>query len=308
MSDHVRFMGPIDRVLFLKGQVRTQGLSTGELGVLARAAHERHFRRGQKLLEVGAPVRHWYLLVEGKASLVRQGQPRLTLQEPDAVGLLEWLADLPIEAEVVAETQLVTLEISTDAMLEIYEDHFSILQTTIRAIAARTHEHLMRHIGGTHRQIWREDVMMAEREMDLVERMVLFQRSPFFREASLETVAQLVSRMKQLPIRAATTLWRAGDPASDTDFILAGTVRGTLGDGQQFTAGPGYPLGNVENIARHRRWYTAVAETDIVVLRTEAEHFFDTFEDQFDVGLYFLREQARGLLRYIEAEELGTIM
>ena len=76
-----------------------------------------------------------------------------------------------------------------------------------------------------------------------------------------------------------------------------------------FTGGPGYPLGNIEALAEHPRWYDAVALTDMVTLRGDHETLFDVLEDDFDVALDFLRAMAQGAIHaeIVHARQHGPL-
>ncbi|MEZ4655891.1 MAG: hypothetical protein R3E12_20465 [Candidatus Eisenbacteria bacterium] len=68
-----------------------------------------------------------------------------------------------------------------------------------------------------------------------------------------------------------------------------------------FFADVGYPLGNLESQAGAPRWYSAVAETPLVLLRGWTESFRDLLEDNAEVALDFLGQVAAGRIQ-IERE------
>ena len=70
--------------------------------------------------------------------------------------------------------------------------------------------------------------------------------------------------------------------------------------GTRFRAGPGYPLGNLENLAGEPRWYTAVAETPVVALEGASDVFIDVLEDHFEMAQGFLASIATGLITLLQ--------
>jgi CRP-like cAMP-binding protein len=51
----------------------------------------------------------------------------------------------------------------------------------------------------------------------------------------------------------------------------------------------------MDSIAAEPRWYRAVAQTDVVALRSDAAHLMDVIEDHPDMGIAMLRSAAKSL-------------
>ena len=93
-----------------------------------------------------------------------------------------------------------------------------------------------------------------------------------------------------------SVLWSVGEPSGFLYSIHHGRVRCTLEDGTRFFCGPGYPLGNLESQCGAPRWYEAVTETEVSVLRADTDGFIDTLEHQFEMATGFLAAMASGLI------------
>ena len=81
---------------------------------------------------------------------------------------------------------------------------------------------------------------------------------------------------------------------------MNGEVRCRSAAGQDFVAGPGFPLGALEAVAEAPRWYEAVAETRTLGLQGPVETLVDVFEDNFDLARHYLAGMAQGLIRILE--------
>jgi CRP-like cAMP-binding protein len=301
MSERMRFVNPLETVLYLKSLPVLRGLGYGELGLLARQAHERHFRKGARLIDPERSIDSFYIVVEGRVRVERDGRLQMICGPGDNVGILHLLARIHRGVEALAEADTLVLELQSRALFEIYEDHFSILQNTIRNLG-RTLLRILRDTSpGTYKVAGDLDPL-PDRPLDLVERIDRFRRNEIFRRVSFDALAKVAMSMREMRFEADTVLWRRGDPSGTLLILLSGEVLCTLDEDRgTFRAGSGYPLGNVESLAQRPRWYDARTLDRVVALEGETETFLDTLEDHFDLAMEFLQASASNLLRYMDA-------
>lgn len=305
MSERMRFVGPLDRALFLKTLPFFARLSLTDLAVLAYHLRERFFKKGSVVLRRGEPVGAMYIVVEGSLRTSGGERAQEALLGPEqSVGFLSFLSRSQEGVEAIAEVDTLTLEFDADTMLDVYEDHFPILHNSIRTIATRTLQTRMRTPNGAFFGERDAALTPPARALDLVERMTFIRDGSVFENANLDTVAQMARVLREVRVDAGTPLWSSGDRADTTLLIVSGVVRCAVDDGARvFRCGGSYPLGNLESIARYPRWYDAVAETPLVALRAETESFFDILEDHFEIAMSLVGSMAAGLIQILREEE-----
>jgi CRP-like cAMP-binding protein len=128
-----------------------------------------------------------------------------------------------------------------------------------------------------------------ERELDLVQRLVLMRQTGPYRDASLDPLIEMAKRAVEVRYAPGHTLWRAGEPSTWGMHVVHGVVRCTGEDGRRvFRMGPGSVVGYIETYADLPRGYDAVTEGRVVGLRGDTEAFFDVLEDNFELGIAFV--------------------
>jgi CRP-like cAMP-binding protein len=296
MSDRMRFVGPLERALYLKTLPAFEGLPLSELAALSQHMRERFFRKGSVLLRRGEPVGAIYVIVDGQLRASGGEFPSETLVGPEeAVGALSFLARSDAGVEAVAEIDTLTLELDSDIFLDLLEDHFGFLHHLMRNLARAMLRARMDTPDGTYFGADAALVAHPERPLDLVDRMVIIRGGTFSR-SNIEVIAQMAQGAREMRFPAGTPLWGSGDRADFLYFILSGVVACRLEDGARtFRCGPRYPLGNLEAMARYPRWYDAVTETPVIALRSETEAFLDIMEDHFETAMEFVAATAAGL-------------
>ena len=107
----------------------------------------------------------------------------------------------------------------------------------------------------------------------------------------------LLPQMKKKKFRAGTTLFEAGDHASELFYIASGTLRSPE---LQQTLGPGHLIGEVGMFSEdHRRAASVVCETDCVCYSMTDEAAYLLYIQNPQLGFYLIRliiDQLRGEL------------
>ena len=67
MAERTHFVGPVDRLLFMKTLPTLRGLDNQLLASIARTLQEREFSRGERLIREGQSVDELYVVVTGLA-------------------------------------------------------------------------------------------------------------------------------------------------------------------------------------------------------------------------------------------------
>ena len=306
-----RFVGPIDRLLYLRTLPQIAALETREMAAIARRAEEIVLRRGDYVLREGEPVERFFLIVSGQIVVRSRGRDIMHCSPGDNVGIVPALARMEPRFEARATTETVALAVDMDLMIAAMEENFHLYQNALRGMG-RFHLAMMPHIiGGTRRAPWvGEGLTVPDRPLDVVERLVLLRRGNIFRNLGLEALVLMATSMQQERWSEGTEIWQPGERADFLLMILDGEVECRLTDGRTFEAGRGYPLGNLETLARDERWYTPVARTDVITLRGNHEALFDVLEDDFDVAMDFLASVAEGTMNTLErlAETKGPAL
>jgi len=139
------------------------------------------------------------------------------------------------------------------------------------------------------------DAMIGEGELGIVERIFLLRRMRAFTEANVNSLATLARKMVELRLPAGKVLWKSGDPADHSYFIVKGMLSLRWGepreDGQpEFVQqiGPGYVVGGAESLVGLPRWNELMTDEPVVVLRGTREGLIDLFEDDHELALKFL--------------------
>src|SRR5690349_17474458 len=123
----------VERVLYLGSLPLFGNLPAQELALLAEYAHERSVPAGTVLHGPGEVVGSLYVVVEGAVALQRRGTPLGTVGPREAVGVLGLLAGADEGIVATTVSAAVLLEIDGDALRDVFEEHFSILDHAIDA-------------------------------------------------------------------------------------------------------------------------------------------------------------------------------
>ena len=292
----VRTISPYERMLYLKALPGLDTLTSEQVARLAAEGKEVHFEAGQSLVNPGTVPNELHVIATGTVELVRGKAKALRYSAPETVGFVEMFAEDSV-THASALTDVTALRFSRANMLEIFEEEFELLQNVLRTVARYQLSLLQLVIGGSRRAPWKPLIdVRPDRELDLLERLILIRQGDLFTAVGLEAGVMLATSMKQVAWKKGEVLWRPGQPSGSMFMIISGEVEARLEDGQTFEAGLGYPLGNIESLAHAPRWYTPTARTDVVALRADHDSFFDVMEDDFQVAEAFLNAMCRGIL------------
>ncbi len=302
MPENRGAIGALERVLHLKAIPAFRGLNNDALAALAEAARERFHPRGSLLYDEAAPTASIHHVLDGRVRLTRGGA-EVTIAGPGTpLGALAVLARAPMALRGTAELDTITLEIDSEALLEVCDDHFSVVHSLLRYVA-RWIVQIERGEGpqGPPPPDGRPARRLVEGELDLVERIFYLRRLPVFAQASINALAELSRGLTEVRFGDAVPLWSAGDASPYAILIVEGAVDCAVpGAGPRFRAGPGWGLGTMESIAELPRWHDATTVGPVVALHGAMEGLIDVFEDSVEMAMGFLALLARGILSHVE--------
>src|SRR5262249_45685237 len=130
-----RVSGPVERVLLLKRLPMVSTLASPQLALVADQMAERFFPKGSVLLREGEAPGALYFPVEGRVHLTSRGRVLGHAGPGLSVGPFHVLARDERGLGATAETDTVALELSTETLVEILEEHFAILHHVIREVS-----------------------------------------------------------------------------------------------------------------------------------------------------------------------------
>jgi CRP-like cAMP-binding protein len=297
MGDAVLFVGPLERVVYLKTLPGLADLEPRQLAAVAQHARERRFSRGDALLAAGQRAEAFYVVVDGRVSLRRPGRPLGHAGPGEQVGFVEQLARVEPGLDALAETPTLALEFDAAAHLDVCEEHFPVVQAHLRYLAASTVRALRRLPDGTRLNRAERQAPPPERPLNTVERILTLRRSSALSSGSVEALAELAGLASELRRPAGAVLWRRGDAARSFLLLASGSVECRTPWGRRLRyEGSSLALGQSESLLGVPRWNDTVSREEVVALELPVEALLDALEAHFDLARDLLRAMARGLL------------
>ena len=301
MLETGHLLPPLERMLHLKRVPMLSGLPSSEIAVIADAASERFFPGGALVFREGEPVGSVHFVVQGALATNRRGV-RLGRAGPGmGVGGLAVFSGDPLGSEVAAEEDSLTLELDRDAVAEVLEDRYPILQHILREMSRRAIDLLTRFKLDPSAGMAESPVdVPQDGDIDLVSRIFFLRRMSVFRRSSITALAEMAREMAQVRFESGTVLWHEGEPSPAIFLLRSGRVRAAGSSGVAFRPGPGFPLGALEALGEVPRFYDAVAETPVVALQGHMGVVVDAFEDNFGMAMEYLAVLAQANLRILD--------
>ena len=112
-------------------------LSTPQLARVVHTFEERYFPEGERILRQGLRGSGFFVILEGDASVVIDGQPRATLARGDFFGEVSILLGEPPVADVVALRPLRCLVLDGPSVEGFLVDHPRVMYRMLQAQARR---------------------------------------------------------------------------------------------------------------------------------------------------------------------------
>jgi CRP/FNR family transcriptional regulator len=126
------------KVDVLKSVPLFDGLSKSELKHVAKdAAREELFSPGQVLVQQGTKGGTFFVIVEGRAKVVRDGKTMRTLGPGSYFGEMALLDGGPRSASIIAETRVKALGIAPWNFLAMLEENFSMTRKILAELSLR---------------------------------------------------------------------------------------------------------------------------------------------------------------------------
>ena len=290
-----RSAGRVERVLALRSFPGLSEVDPTHLALLAEVARERVFAKGATLITPGTPVHAMHLIREGEVRALRDGIARRRFAAGAIVGGIGALTRDPKGNHVVATTDTRTFEIARDDFSDVLEESFSLLLAALRGMVRAALECRRSISGDAGFSAPILDAQRAPSELGIVERAMFVRRLMTYGSARVEALAELAREMRVVRVPAGTEIYAEGDDAPYSLLLYSGVVGGQTSAEQRFRLGPDSVVGGMDSIAGEPRWYRAVADTDVVALRSDTSHLIDVLEDHPDMGIDMLRAAARSL-------------
>ncbi|ABS27907.1 cyclic nucleotide-binding domain-containing protein [Anaeromyxobacter sp. Fw109-5] len=304
-------LGPVERLLFLRRIPEFGSLRVADLAFLGENLREHFTPRGGVLLRAGERVAAMHVLLEGRVRVRRHGRELGIAERGAVLGSALLLARDEDGLEAVAEDDTATLALDRESLLDALEERFGIFRSALRGVARELVELLAEHPAEAAPEAVPATLPgFTDGEIDLAERILLLRSRPPFQACSIDAIAELAQSTEEVRFPDGHALWRAGDRAVQTLFLVRGAVRcAPPGCRAPFRVGAGQSLGALEVLADVPRWYDAVVEEPVLALQGELEHVLDVLEDNVDMGVEFLSFLARSSVRVREriAERAGSL-
>jgi CRP-like cAMP-binding protein len=303
MRARPRFVDITERMIYLRAIPVATMLPAPVLKVIAEALRERAYSPGALLMRQGEPIDALQFLIEGKVALTRNDKPLGHLQPPQSLGFLGIIARADGTYHATAEVETHTLELPAETLLELMEDHFSIVHATLRYAAERLWADLQELPAEAMGFPFVEsDRPIPDRRLDMVERIFFLRKLSAFAHANVNALAVMSEQLEEIRIQEpGVVLWRPGDPPDHVLMLVKGTVACATEDGaKRFRYGPGTAVGGVEAVADKPRWYSVTTEGPIVALKGRTDHMFDLFEDNFPMAMDFIATLSSALIGMME--------
>ena len=308
ISSYGNTLGLVERMLVLRSLPALAQLPEEDLAVVANQASERVFRQGEMLLRQGEPVEVTHVVVEGRVEILEDGRRIASSERRIGIGSLAMLSNVHAKRSVKAQQDTLVLELHQHHMRDLFEEHYSILGSFIEFVAQETIDTFLGLEMDLKMPLTDRPMPVSlpslQRDLDMVERILVIRQVPSFRRGSLDAVAQYAKLLDQIYIPKGEVIWRQGEDCFHYLHMVHGTARCSR-DGEPSTlwfSAPSMP-GFFGALARVPRWNTAVAETDLVALRADREILPDVLEDNFEMARNFLSAAARRLIQFLELRD-----
>ena len=135
MPEAPRSVPPLERLLHLKRIPLLSGLPASEVAVLAEAAQERFYAKGELVFREDAMASATLFVVEGRLANLRRGIQVGTVGPGQGIGGMPVLARAEYGSQVVALEDTLALEIDADAVADVLEDRLPVLQHLLREVS-----------------------------------------------------------------------------------------------------------------------------------------------------------------------------
>ena len=113
------------------------GLPKRHLRRIAKLARIRRFAAGSTIVRTGEPGRSFYVLLDGKAKVIRVDGRSRRLGTGDYFGEMALLDDSPRSAAVVADGEVLALTIDRPGFTKLLRAEPALAQALLRTLAAR---------------------------------------------------------------------------------------------------------------------------------------------------------------------------
>jgi CRP-like cAMP-binding protein len=126
-----------DRVAVMAGMAMFSDLSQAEVAAAAEAFEEQVFGAGTRLLRKGFSGTSFFVVADGQADVVVDGERLLSLQRGDFFGELSVILGEPATADVVAVGQVRCLMLPGAAFEQFMVSHPRVMYRLLRAQSQR---------------------------------------------------------------------------------------------------------------------------------------------------------------------------
>jgi CRP/FNR family cyclic AMP-dependent transcriptional regulator len=114
-----------------------RGLAKRHLRRIARLGRVRRFAPGAAIVRAGDRGMSFYVLLDGEARVVPRSGPRSRLKAGDCFGEMALLDESPRSADVVAESDVLSLTINRSAFTKLLRGEPELARALLRTLAAR---------------------------------------------------------------------------------------------------------------------------------------------------------------------------
>jgi CRP-like cAMP-binding protein len=289
-------LGRIEQIRSLRSLFGLQSVSTSALAALAAHTTPVRIPKGVELATEGQPVDEMYVVIEGELATSRAGKQLGVFGPRSAVGALAAFAHDMYGYRCIATRETVALAMRAEEVLEVFEDHFEMLLTVLRAVARESIDTRLALPGAGFSDEIRTDVARPTRQLDLVERLFCLRESFSIGLTHLDALAEIARTSREVHYPAGTPMWRIGDRSEQMIILVSGVVGARTANDMRFRFGPRDILGSLDTVAAVPRWYDAIVQEDVIALSHDAEVMIDLWEDHTELGFGILQLLAAMLL------------
>jgi CRP-like cAMP-binding protein len=305
-----------ERALLMRSMSMFTGVDDDSLALIAGHARTRVFAPGAVLAREHTPVEEVFAVVRGRVTATRGGRV-VRLPEPASsmVGLLSLLARDPTGFHVVAEVETVVLELPTQVVLDVLEEHFVMVRQLLR-LAARALMGRLRQLGSRAGMLAESLSVLPNQRIaprpappsaSRAELVLRLRELPMFARVDLDALFAILDHVTPHTYAPGDVLWREGDRIQHTVMLEAGVLRCQLPEGESIDVEAPGLLGRLEAIAGEPARYVLSAVTPARAQRMDMAGMLTVMESHFDMALNMLAILSGALIELPEEELIARV-